>query len=143
MRATEPSSARRLYAGVDVGKAHHWVCLLDEPGGVVLSRKVANDETDLAAVIQEVTASGAGASRGPWTSSTPSRCCCLTLLSGAWSGSSVRTAKTIEEEPTDEPVLRRRVRVARRFRRGEGVDLVIGVCSTTGDAGARSRPSLT
>ena len=56
--AEPPSSARRLYAGVDVGKAHHWVCLVDEQGRVVLSRKVANEETDLTAVVQEVTAAG-------------------------------------------------------------------------------------
>ena len=82
MRATEPSSARRLYAGVDVGKAHHWVCLLDEPGGVVLSRKVANDETDLAAVIQEVTASGAAVTWAVDIVDTLS-VLLLTLLSGA------------------------------------------------------------
>lgn|GEM_PF-7014820 len=41
------TEASQLYAGVDVGKAHHWVCVLDEQGRVILSRKVANDETDL------------------------------------------------------------------------------------------------
>jgi transposase len=57
---TDPSSSGpRLFAGVDVGKAHHWVCLIDQQGRVVLSRKVANDEMDLAAVVREVTASGA------------------------------------------------------------------------------------
>ncbi len=47
----------RLWAGTDVGKAHHWVCVVDEVGQVVLSRTVANDESDLAAVIAEVNAS--------------------------------------------------------------------------------------
>jgi len=51
--------ASQLWAGIDVGKAHHWVCVVDEQGHVVLSRKVANDESDLAAVVAEVTASGA------------------------------------------------------------------------------------
>src|SRR3954471_23765338 len=50
-------SEGRLWAGIDVGKAHHWVCVVDEVGHVVLSRKVANDESDLAAVIAEVNAS--------------------------------------------------------------------------------------
>lgn len=51
-----PSSARQLYAGVDVGKAHHWVCVVDDQGRVVLSRKVGNDESELAAVVAEVLA---------------------------------------------------------------------------------------
>ncbi len=51
-----PIGASQLWAGIDVGKAHHWVCVLDEQGRVVLSRKVANNEADLAAVIAEVTA---------------------------------------------------------------------------------------
>lgn len=44
----------RLWAGVDVGKAHHWVCVVDEQGHVILSRKVANDEGEIAAVITKV-----------------------------------------------------------------------------------------
>jgi hypothetical protein len=69
------TEASQLYAGIDVGKAHHWVCVLDEQGRVILSRKVANDETDLTAVVQEVTACGVAVT---WAveSSTPSRCCC-------------------------------------------------------------------
>jgi len=53
------TGASQLYAGIDVGKAHHWVCVLDDQGRVVLSRKIANDEGDLAAVVAEVTAGGA------------------------------------------------------------------------------------
>lgn len=64
MGAIEPSPsssplARQLYAGVDIGKAHHWVCLLDDQGRVMLSRKVANDEGDLTAVIEKATSYGA------------------------------------------------------------------------------------
>jgi len=44
----------RLWAGVDVGKAHHWVCVVDEQGHVILSRKVSNDEGEIAAVITKV-----------------------------------------------------------------------------------------
>ena len=32
------------WAGVDVGKGHHWVCLIDEAGTTVWSAKVVNDE---------------------------------------------------------------------------------------------------
>jgi len=32
------------WAGVDVGKGHHWVCLIDEAGATVWSSKVVNDE---------------------------------------------------------------------------------------------------
>lgn len=64
MGTTEPSPssaplARQLYAGVDIGKASHWVCLLDDQGQVLLSRKVANDEGDLTAVIEKATSYGA------------------------------------------------------------------------------------
>ena len=33
-----------LWAGVDVGKEHHWVCVVNDTGAVVLSRKLVNDE---------------------------------------------------------------------------------------------------
>ena len=29
----------QVWAGVDVGKEHHWVCVLDDDGKVVLSRR--------------------------------------------------------------------------------------------------------
>lgn len=32
------------WAGVDVGKGHHWVCLIDEAGTTVWSAKAVNDE---------------------------------------------------------------------------------------------------
>ncbi|MEW2386367.1 IS110 family transposase [Micromonospora sp. NPDC047707] len=41
------------WAGVDVGKEHHWVTLLDPDGAVLLSRKVANDEREIAQVIAD------------------------------------------------------------------------------------------
>lgn len=37
--------APRLWAGIDVGKGHHWVCVVDETGATVRSSKVVNDET--------------------------------------------------------------------------------------------------
>ena len=33
-------TAAQLWAGVDVGKEPHWVCVVDDTGAVVLSRKL-------------------------------------------------------------------------------------------------------
>jgi transposase len=35
------------WAGVDVGKGHHWICLIDEAGTTVWSTKVVNDEATI------------------------------------------------------------------------------------------------
>jgi transposase len=48
----------QLWAGVDIGKEHHWVCVVDTAGAVVLSRKLANDEQPIRALIAEVDALG-------------------------------------------------------------------------------------
>jgi len=48
----------RLWAGVDVGKEHHWICVLDASGAVVLSRRCDNDEATIRAVITEIDALG-------------------------------------------------------------------------------------
>jgi hypothetical protein len=37
----------RYWVGFDVGKAFHWVCVLDEEGEVILSRRVEATERDL------------------------------------------------------------------------------------------------
>lgn len=42
------------WAGIDAGKSHHHVVLVDADGRRVLSRRVANDETELGAVIDAV-----------------------------------------------------------------------------------------
>jgi Transposase len=47
------------WVGIDVGKAHQWVCVVDTNGKVLLSLKVANDETEIVAVLTK-TASLAG-----------------------------------------------------------------------------------
>jgi transposase len=44
----------RLWVGVDVGKEHHWVCVVDGIGTVVLSRKLVNDEQAIRALIAEI-----------------------------------------------------------------------------------------
>ena len=44
------------WAGIDVGKTHHWVCAVDADGKTLLSVKVANDEADIVSLIAAVTA---------------------------------------------------------------------------------------
>ena len=48
----------RGWAGVDVGKGHHWVCLVDEAGTTLWSSRVANDEGAILEAIGEVLARG-------------------------------------------------------------------------------------
>jgi transposase len=47
-------TAEKAWVGVDVGKTHHWICVLDTEGKKVLSVKTANDQNELAAVIAKV-----------------------------------------------------------------------------------------
>lgn len=42
------------WAGIDVGKGHHWVCLIDEAGATVWSSKVMNDEVAILDAIGKV-----------------------------------------------------------------------------------------
>ena len=42
------------WAGIDVGKGHHWVCLIDDAGTTVWSAKVVNDEAAILEAIGEV-----------------------------------------------------------------------------------------
>src|SRR3954452_20582567 len=44
----------RYWVGFDVGKAFHWLCVLDDEGEEVLSRKVEATEEDLEVVCSEV-----------------------------------------------------------------------------------------
>jgi len=53
----------RGWAGIDVGKGHHWVCLIDEAGTTVWSAKVVNDE---AAILEAVGAVLARAEQVLW-----------------------------------------------------------------------------
>lgn len=57
-------AADQLWAGVDVGKEHHWVWVVDDAGSAVLSRKVVNDEQQIRDIIAEVDGLGAQVS---WT----------------------------------------------------------------------------
>jgi len=49
------ATSGRAWAGIDIGKTHHWVCVLDADGAVLLSRKLANDETEIVSLITTVT----------------------------------------------------------------------------------------
>lgn len=44
----------QVWAGVDVGKEHHWVCVVDGNGNMVFSRKVVNDERTIRDLVAEV-----------------------------------------------------------------------------------------
>lgn len=44
----------KAWAGVDVGKGFHWAHVVDSSGEALLSRRVENDEADLAGLIGEV-----------------------------------------------------------------------------------------
>jgi len=46
----------RVWVGVDVGKAHHWVVVIDDQGQVRRSSRVANNEPALQALVAEVVA---------------------------------------------------------------------------------------
>ncbi|GHJ17751.1 hypothetical protein TPA0908_57460 [Micromonospora sp. AKA38] len=39
-----------LWAGVDVGKTHHHVCVVDDDGTVVLSEKIPNDQQAISGI---------------------------------------------------------------------------------------------
>jgi len=45
-----------VWAGIDVGKTHHWVCVVDTDGATLLSVQIGNDQNDIDAVIAKVTA---------------------------------------------------------------------------------------
>jgi hypothetical protein len=42
------------WVGVDIGKTHHWVCVVDAEGAVLLSVKIGNDEVEILSLIATV-----------------------------------------------------------------------------------------
>jgi transposase len=54
----EGGGVEQLWVGVDVGKEHHWVVVLDDQGQVRRSGRVANDEAALGALVGEVAGLG-------------------------------------------------------------------------------------
>jgi transposase len=47
-------TASQVWAGVDVGKEHHWVCVVDDNGTVMLSRRLVNDEQPIRELVAEI-----------------------------------------------------------------------------------------
>jgi hypothetical protein len=50
-----PAAVDKAWAGIDVGKRHHWVCVAGQDGSQLPSQKVANDEAEITAMISSVT----------------------------------------------------------------------------------------
>lgn len=51
-------TAVTVWAGIDVGKTHHWVEAVDVGGKTLLSRRVLNDQVEIEALIAAVTSLG-------------------------------------------------------------------------------------
>lgn len=47
-------TGNQVWAGIDVGKEHHWVCVVDGNGNMVFSRKVVNDEHTIRDLVAEI-----------------------------------------------------------------------------------------
>jgi hypothetical protein len=50
-RARVAAVRDKAWVGIDVGKTHHWVCVVDADGKTLLSVKVANDEAEILSLI--------------------------------------------------------------------------------------------
>lgn len=50
----EHERVERLWAGIDAGKGHHWITVVDESGGRRWSRKVENDESAILDALGEI-----------------------------------------------------------------------------------------
>jgi transposase len=77
----------QLWAGVDVGKEHHWVVVVDDTGTVKLSRKLVNDEQPIRALVAEIDAM---AERVSWAVDLTTVYASLMLTVLADAGKSVR-----------------------------------------------------
>lgn len=47
-------TGNQVWAGIDVGKEHHWVCVVDGNDNMVFSRKVINDEHTIRDLVAEI-----------------------------------------------------------------------------------------
>lgn len=77
------------WVGIDIGKTHHWVCVVDAEGKVLLSLKVANDE---AAIVALLVAAGSLAMQLIWAVDIIGAPSALLLALLARAGQSVRYA---------------------------------------------------
>lgn len=77
------------WVGIDVGKTHHWVCIVDANGKVLLSIKIGNDEAEIVALLARVALL---ATRLIWTVDIIGAPSALLLALLARAGQSVRYA---------------------------------------------------
>jgi hypothetical protein len=77
------------WVGIDVGKTHHWACVVDAQGNSLLSLKVVNDEAEIAALLARA---GSLATRLVWAVDIIGAPSALLLALLARAGQSVRYA---------------------------------------------------
>jgi transposase len=77
------------WVGIDVGKSHHWACVVDAEGNSLLSLKVVNDEAEIAALLARA---GSLATRLVWAVDIIGAPSALLLALLARAGQSVRYA---------------------------------------------------
>lgn len=77
------------WVGIDVGKTHHWVCIVDANGKVLLSIKIGDDEAEIVALLARVALL---ATRLIWTVDIIGAPSALLLALLARAGQSVRYA---------------------------------------------------
>jgi transposase len=89
--AAHPDAAHPdvAWVGVDVGKTHHWACVVDAQGNSLLSVKVVNDEAAIAALLARA---GSLATRLVWAVDIIGAPSALLLALLARAGHSVRYA---------------------------------------------------
>ena len=44
----------KVWVGIDIGKTHHWACVLDANGKTLLSMRIANDEAEIVSLVAKV-----------------------------------------------------------------------------------------
>ena len=108
----------QVWAGVDTGKTHHHCVVIDPDGRRLLSRRVANDEQELLALLAAVPSSPAP-TRSPGRSTRPRRC-----RAADRAAAGPRPAAAVHPRPERQPRRRRLPRRGqdRRPRRGDLAD---------------------
>jgi transposase len=79
----------RAWVGIDVGKTHHWACVVDGDGERLLSVKIANDEAEIVALLASA---GALATQLTWAVDITGAPSALLLALLARAGQAVRYA---------------------------------------------------
>jgi len=77
------------WVGIDIGKTHHWACVVDAEGKILLSAKIANDEAQIMALL---TNTGSLAAQLIWAVDIIGAPSALLLALLAQAGQSVRYA---------------------------------------------------